>query len=101
METGGNRTLLIGVRFLKCLNLHIDALDEIYEELIQYPPTANSIQTVPNTGPLKQQMKITKQDQESVTLQKLLESVKYSKTKAAKELGISRTTLWRKLKCVG
>jgi propionate catabolism operon transcriptional regulator len=83
------------------LSLHIDPLDEIYEELIQYPPTANSMQTISDAGPLKQQMKATRQDQESAIIQKALEDVKFCKTKAAKELGISRTTLWRKLKSIG
>jgi propionate catabolism operon transcriptional regulator len=87
-------------RLLLCggLSVHSDFLDELYEELIQYPPTANSIQTVPDAGPLKQQMKASKLDQESAIIQKALEDVKFCKTKAAKELGISRTTLWRKLR---
>jgi len=43
-------------------------------------------------------MKASKQDQASAIIQKALEDVKFCKTKAAKELGISRMTLWRKLK---
>jgi len=57
--------------------------------------------TVADTKSLKQQMKTTKQDQESVIIQKVLEKAKYCRTKAAKELGISRTTLWRKLQNIG
>ena len=80
------------------LSLRIDPLDEIYEELIQYPCTANPMQTVSDAKSLQQQMKTTKQDQESVIIQKALEKAQFCKTKAAKELGFSRTTLWRKLK---
>jgi propionate catabolism operon transcriptional regulator len=35
---------------------------------------------------------------EAAFILQTLESSKYSKTKAAKRLGISRTTLWRKIK---
>ncbi len=80
------------------LSLHIAPLDEIYEELIQYPPAASPVETVSDANSLKQQMKTTKLDQESVIIQKVLERAKFCKTKASKELGISRTTLWRKLK---
>lgn len=40
-------------------------------------------------------------DRETDILKKALEETKYSKTKAAKMLGISRSTLWRKLKKAG
>ena len=37
-------------------------------------------------------------ERETAIIRKALEEAQFSKTKAAKKLGISRTTLWRKLK---
>jgi propionate catabolism operon transcriptional regulator len=86
-------------RMMLCsdLGLHINPLDELYEELIQYQPTLSSIQYVPEEEPLREQMKSTKNNHESAFIQKALEEAKFCKTMAAKKLGISRTTLWRKL----
>ncbi|HOG17417.1 MAG TPA: sigma 54-interacting transcriptional regulator [Syntrophales bacterium] len=87
-------------RLILCSSLspHSDILDEIYEELIQYPAAVNSVQAFPEAASLRQQMRTARQDQESLIIQKILERTKFCKTKAARELGISRTTLWRKLK---
>ena len=50
-----------------------------------FPLTNYSVQSIPST-------------EEKVKIIKALESVNYNKGIAAKKLGISRTTLWRKLK---
>jgi len=90
-------------RLILCSSLspHSDTLDEMYEELIQYPSTVTAMQAPSETGSLRQQMRAAKQDQESLIIQRILEKAKFCKTKAARELGISRTTLWRKLKEIG
>lgn len=84
---------------LNCnLRCSIDTMGELYEELIQYPPKIQNIPSALDVEPLKEQFKATKIDQESLVIKKALLNAKFSKTKAARDLGISRTTLWRKLK---
>ena len=87
-------------RLVLCSNLtfRVDPLDELYEELIQYPPTNEPALPVQESRSLRQQMRAAKPDQESAIIQKVLEREQFCKTRTAKELGISRTTLWRKLK---
>lgn len=87
---------------LNCnLRCSIDAIDELYDELIQYPPGCQETKSVSNGEPFKLNIRAKKVDQELAIINKTLENAKFSKTKAAKELGISRTTLWRKLKEAG
>ena len=84
---------------LNCnLRCSTNTLDELYEELIQYPPQSQNIPSALNVEPLKEQIKVKKIEQESRIIKKALLNAKFSKTKAARDLGISRTTLWRKLK---
>ncbi|MDF1594037.1 MAG: sigma 54-interacting transcriptional regulator [Desulfobacterales bacterium] len=87
---------------LNCnLRCSIDAIDELYDELIQYPPGCQVTNSVSSVEPFKLNIKAKKMDQELMIINKTLENAQFSKTKAAKELGISRTTLWRKLKEAG
>jgi transcriptional regulator with PAS, ATPase and Fis domain len=79
-----------------------DTLDVLYRELIQYkvqpvreaqPPTANA--------PLKDRMKSQAMDNERSIILEALEQCRFHKNRAAERLGISRTTLWRKIKELG
>ena len=84
---------------LNCnLRCSTDTLDELYEELIQYPPQNLNVLPALNVEPLKGQIKAKMVDQESLIIKKALFNAKFSKTKAARDLGISRATLYRKLK---
>jgi PAS domain S-box-containing protein len=84
---------------LNCnLRCSTDTLDELYEELIQYPPQILNVLPALNVEPLKGQIKAKMVDQESLIIKKALFNAKFSKTKAARDLGISRATLYRKLK---
>ena len=84
---------------LNCnLRCSTNTLDELYEELIQYPPQNQNIPSALNVEPLKEQIKAMKFDQEALIIKKALLDAKFSKTKTARDLGISRTTLWRKMK---
>ena len=58
---------------------------------------SNSLSVLPSSKSLKQNVSLTEADY----LTHILQKCKYSKGLAAKELGISRTTLWRKMKVLG
>lgn len=75
-----------------------DDLDELYTELVQYSPDYLNVQSILNLEPLNRQIKAQNKSYELIMIKKALENAKYCKTKTAKDLGISRTTLWRKLK---
>lgn len=96
--------------------------DSVYDELFEHflvhreQRTQEVAQTVPTAPPvsvesekpepgdklnLKQKMDQLSMEKEKQLLQAALEGAKYSKVKAAEALGMSRTTLWRKLKEVG
>ncbi len=49
----------------------------------------------------QEQLKAKQLESEGRIILRALEAARFSKTKAAKSLGISRTTLWRKMKEVG
>jgi transcriptional regulator with PAS, ATPase and Fis domain len=51
-----------------------------------------------NDEPYDKQLKTNKDFSQKEIIRKALETTKYNKSKAAKILGISRTTLWSKLK---
>ena len=83
------------------LRCSTDPLEELYEELIQYPPRRKQGEAAPEGEPLGEKMKKRRLDQESIMIREALESAKFNKTRAAKALGITRTTLWRKMKEAG
>ena len=97
--------------FVECLvlNSHLrcnttppeDLYEELYEELLQYNPKNKIVESVHEAKSIKKGMKERKRDQESIIIWEALEDAKFNKTRAAKALGITRTTLWRKMKEVG
>ncbi len=79
-----------------------DTLEILFHELIQYgtQPT----QDIPEPAPaaaLKDRVKVHSQDNERVIILEALAQCRYHKNKAAERLGISRTTLWRKIRELG
>ena len=79
------------------LRCSVDPMDELFEELIQHPQRQQRINPGPDAKPLRQD----KLDRELMIIKQALEDANHSKTKAAKALGVTRTTLWRKLKKAG
>jgi len=85
--------------FLICdSGFNLNVFDELYIELMEYRPK----EFIPNISSastsLKAQLRTNNDQNEYETIKKALEASCYCKTKAAKLLGISRTTLWKKLK---
>ena len=74
--------------------------DELIMELIEYRPKKFSANIQSQTDSLKDQLKANTAQNEYETIKRALEVSNFSKTKAAKLLGISRTTLWKKLKLI-
>ncbi|MDA8125946.1 MAG: sigma 54-interacting transcriptional regulator [Deltaproteobacteria bacterium] len=97
--------------FVECLvlNSHLrshttpleELYEEFYEELMQYGPENKIAESVKEAKSIKKGMKERKRDQESIIIWEALEEAKFNKTRAAKALGITRTTLWRKMKEAG
>ena len=79
-----------------------DTLEVLYGELLQYdntPAQEETITTVANT--LKDRMKAQTLDNERAIILDTLKKCRYHKNRAAERLGVSRTTLWRKIKELG
>ena len=74
---------------------------EIYFELIEYASHQKQSQKEEDRGLLKAQSELQKKAAEERILRDAMGKTNFSKTKAAKMLGISRTTLWKKLKELG
>lgn len=71
--------------------------DELYSELVEY----SLIQEMPHKHgqvSFKQRLRIKSSKDEFRMIHEALEETRFDKNAAAKKLGISRTTLWRKLK---
>jgi len=87
---------------LNCsLNCTTETMDELYQELISYLPDNLPAQSDQKNEPLKQKIKAKTFDHELTLIMSSLEKQKFNKTKTALSLGISRSTLWRKLKEAG
>jgi len=87
---------------LNCnLRCSTDMLEDLYKELKQYPLPSQSPAPPKKTTSLKAQIKARQLEREGQIILGALKSARFSKTKAAKSLGISRTTLWRKIKETG
>jgi propionate catabolism operon transcriptional regulator len=79
-----------------------DMLDVLYQELVDHTPEPPA----PKAGegedsPLKGRIRQSQQDNERSIVIDALQRARYNKCKAAESLGISRTTLWRKLRELG
>jgi propionate catabolism operon transcriptional regulator len=96
------------------IDSNLETLDMLQEELFQFssppqtkscdhplsksrmePPVADSIVS---TVDFKNRLKDQTQNSEKMLIQEALEKSRFQKRKAAEILGMSRTTLWRKLK---
>ena len=82
---------------LSGLEFSPDIFYESYRQLIEYPLTAEN-ETEEATTTLKEYLQFKNETNEAKLILRALKDSNFSKTKAAKQLGISRTTLWRKLK---
>jgi PAS domain S-box-containing protein len=82
---------------LSDFNFNSEIFDDLYQQTTCYPPGQRKIKKDPDLT-LKQYMEIENRENEYNIVWDTLRRVNFSKTEAAKRLGISRTTLWRKLK---
>ncbi len=72
--------------------------DKLYSELAVYEGYGHARVRPQSKTDLKKQFERVKSDNEELIIKKALEEARYSRTKAAKLLGISRSTLWSKMK---
>jgi len=76
-----------------------DVFDLLYEEITENKELNNKQQvSAERIVPLKNRIKEKAMEDEKRLIQETLERSKFNKTIAAHRLGISRTTLWRKMK---
>ena len=76
-----------------------EVFHEVCGELSDYPSSREDADVnEESAASLKEYLQIKSQDDASKMIRRALEECSLSKSKAAKKLGISRTTLWRKLK---
>ena len=80
------------------LRFNMETFEELYLEMIKYQPNANNPEKKTGHSSLNKQINSQEMDNETEIIRQALEKAQYCKSKAAKILGISRTTLWRKLK---
>jgi PAS domain S-box-containing protein len=84
------------------LRCSTDTLEVLYRELIQYGAVqAPSEKATPPAAAFKDRMKAQHLDSERAIILETLKACRYRKNRAAERLGISRTTLWRKIKELG
>ncbi|MCP3924407.1 MAG: PAS domain S-box protein [Desulfobacterales bacterium] len=79
-----------------------DSLEYLYQELIEYSQLVEI--EIPESileSSLKNKIKKNALESESKIIKETLEKFRFNKTKTAKELNISRSTLWRKMKDLG
>lgn len=75
----------------------VDSLDSIFEDLCQINEVQEPEREEPATGDTHGGLRLSDPVLETEMIRKALQKAEFSKTRAAKILGISRTTLWRKL----
>ena len=74
-----------------------DTFEELYANLLNYS-LIRERDAIPERRPLNQYVHGSPGDDEARAIRKALEESRFSRTLAAKRLGVSRTTLWRKLR---
>jgi DNA-binding NtrC family response regulator len=72
--------------------------EKLYSELILYSPIERKPVNVVGRTSLKERLNHRKKENEADIIRMALEKCQYHKGKAAEILGISRTTLWKKIK---
>jgi propionate catabolism operon transcriptional regulator len=77
-----------------------DAYDELISRYSRVHPVQNDNQEIVQ-GSLKVFIKDKLVESEAQIIQHLIDENNGNKTKTAKQMGISRSTLWRKLRCLG
>jgi propionate catabolism operon transcriptional regulator len=75
--------------------------DELCTELVEYSLCQKPEPKQPGGQPLPQYLAAKQRGEEARMIQRALEETAFNKARAAKRLGISRTTLWRKMKSLG
>lgn len=91
-------------RLVTNCNLHrgLDMHDLLYQELVQHAPSTGDSPEVAETPPaFKVRVKEKTLQSERAIIVEALEQARYRRSKAAQSLGISRTTLWRKIRELG
>ena len=84
---------------LSDFEFNAELFDDLYQQYIRYPTGQRKLKKETNLT-LKQHMEKENRENEYKIVWDTLRRVNFSKTEAAKRLGISRTTLWRKLKSI-
>ncbi|MBW2366417.1 MAG: sigma 54-interacting transcriptional regulator [Deltaproteobacteria bacterium] len=79
----------------------LNVFEELYSELMEYQLQQKTTEEKEKPVSLNDQIQQDKRKKQAEELKKALEEAQYSKSKAAEILGISRTTLWKRLKKTG
>lgn len=95
------RNFIIRLTLLCSSEFSTEVFAELYEELLEYQPTRQSTNQIPDQGSYQEQLKKSQEENELVIIQTALRESNYKKSVAAKKLGMSRTTLWRKMSEMG
>jgi len=74
---------------------------ELYEELMEFQPTGQPAHHWQSSGSLQEELKRRQEDNEAEIIRTALRESNFRKNIAAKKLGMSRTTLWRKMAELG
>jgi transcriptional regulator with PAS, ATPase and Fis domain len=85
---------------LSDLRFNMETFEELYLEMIKYQTNVNKPEKNTSHSSLNEQINSQEMDNETEIIRKAMEKAHFCKSKTAKLLGISRTTLWRKLKKV-
>jgi len=72
--------------------------ESLYAELIQYSPGTRRTTVEESRISLKEKLSHRKKENEADIILQALEENQFNKGKAAEILGISRTTLWKKIR---
>lgn len=84
------------------LRCSYDLLDVLYSELTQCAAAQDCVpEKSPSPAPFKIRIRESALQSEKTMILEALEQSRYRRSKAAERLGISRTTLWRKIKELG
>jgi len=76
-----------------------DVVDVLYRELVQQVPAAPDPAPPPlSPSALRERLKASALENEKGMIMEALTKARYRKNLAAQALGVSRTTLWRKIK---